>query len=98
MATIKEATQNSMAFAREALGADRIKGLQLEEVESAEEGGTGVWRITLSMIISPDPEQLGPVGAAIAALAQPRREYKIFTVLRQTGEVTSMKIRELQDK
>jgi hypothetical protein len=29
------------------------------------------------------------------ALAAPKRDYKIFTVLKTTGEVTSMRMREL---
>jgi hypothetical protein len=36
MATIKEAVQNATIFAIETLGAERVAGLQLEEVESAE--------------------------------------------------------------
>jgi hypothetical protein len=34
MATIKEAVQNAMTFARDNLGPERTSGLQLEEVES----------------------------------------------------------------
>jgi hypothetical protein len=30
-----------------------------------------------------------------AYLVEPKRDYKIFTVLKRGGEVTSMKIREL---
>ncbi len=98
MATLKEAVQNVAAFAKETLGPERTGGLQLEEVDSANVGGDDVWLITLSMIA---PSQ-GPFGsshasaiAAISALADPKRDYKIFTVLKKNGEVTSMKIREL---
>lgn len=85
MATIKEATLNAMAFARDSLGAERTEALQLEEIESATEGGIDVWKVTLSM----------PSGASpIAALAG-RRDYKTFTVVKSTGEVLSMKIREM---
>jgi hypothetical protein len=75
-----------MLFARESLGAERTKGLQLEEIESAKEGGREVWRITLSMA---DSDELN----ALAALVSGRSEYKTFTVIKSTGEVTSMKIR-----
>ena len=84
MATIKEATQNAMAFARDSLGEERTRGLQLEEIESATGDGIDVWRITLSM---PDLSGLGAFGG--------RRDYKGFTVVKSTGEVPSMRIREL---
>jgi hypothetical protein len=86
MATIKEATQSAIAFARESLGAERTHGLQLEEIESALEDGMDVWRITLSM-----PSAALDPYAALSG----RRDYKTFTVVKATGEVTSMKIREL---
>ena len=88
MATIQEATRNAIAFARESLGAERTKGgLQLEEIESAREGGDEVWRITLSI------SDRDPMNAL--ALFSTRRDYKTFTVIKSTGEVTSMKIREI---
>jgi len=87
MATIQEAARNAMTFAQELLGAERAKSLRLEEVASADENGIEVWRITLSM---PDSDPLN----ALAMFSQ-RREYKTFTVVKGTGEVTSMKIREI---
>ena len=72
-----------MAFARESLGAERTQSLQLEEIESAMEGGLDVWRITLSM---PETSRMSFVL---------RRDYKTFAVVKATGEVLSMKIREM---
>lgn len=90
MATIQEAVQNAMNFARETLGPGRTEGLQLEEVESASVGGEDAWLITLSMLI-PRTILDRPVLNAFSA----KREYKVFTVLKKNGEVTSMRIREL---
>jgi hypothetical protein len=87
MVTIQEATANAIAFALTSLGPERTRGLLLEEIESATEGGTEVWRITLSM---PDRNPANALSAF-----NPRREYKTFTVVKSTGEVTSMKIREM---
>jgi hypothetical protein len=87
MATIPEAAQNAMAFARESLGPDRTIGLRIEEIESARESGMEVWRITLSM---PDSNPMNAL-----TMFSTRREYKTFTVVKGTGEVTSMKIREM---
>ena len=74
-----------MLFAQESLGQERTKSLQLEEIESATESRKEVWRITLSM-----PESLNP----LAALGG-RRDYKTFAVVKSTGEVLSMRIRDL---
>jgi hypothetical protein len=90
MATIKEAVQNAMIFARETLGSERAAGLQLEEVESANISGEEAWLITLSMIA---PQ--GPLDISISILAEPKLIYKVFAVLKKNGEVISMKIREL---
>ena len=89
MATIQEATANAIVFAQTSLGSERTQGLRLEEIESATEGGKEVWRITLNM---PDSNPLN----ALAAF-NTRREYKTFTVVKGTGEVTSMKIREIAE-
>lgn len=88
MATIKEATENAVAFALGSLGAERTNGLELEEIESATEGGMDVWRVTLSMFDG------NPLNALTLAF-NPRREYKTFAVVKATGEVLSMKIREM---
>ena len=95
MATIKEAVQNASAFAIETLGHERTAGLRLEEVESSQVGGADAWLITLSMVAPPPQSTIGAINAALNALAEPRRDYKIFTVLKATGDVTSMRIREL---
>ena len=87
MASIKEATERALAFAQAALGTERTAGARLEEVESTKVNGEDAWLITLSMI---RPEPLYP-------LMRSKRDYKSFTVLKDSGEVTSMKIRELAD-
>lgn len=91
MATLKQAIENASAFAREALGSGRTQGLRLEEVESS----LATWQITLSMVAVPEDSPSGIV-AALSALT-PRRDYKVFTVEKTSGEVTSMKIRELSN-
>jgi hypothetical protein len=87
MVTIQQATQNVMNFAREALGPERTQGKRLEEIELAIENDERVWHITLSMLGSPDPQE-GPAGAISAVLnfGGSKREYKTFSVLKDTGE------------
>ena len=91
MTTVKEAIDRAGTFAVGVLGKDRAVGLQLEEVELGTHMGKETWQITLSML-RPNPfATLGvPAGASFGA-----RDYKIFAVDRETGDVLSMKIREL---
>jgi len=82
MITVKEAAASAVEFARNLLDPPP-QDLRLEEVEVGKADRIDAFRITLSM---QDRTGLGSLG---------RREYKIFTVRRDTGEVVSMKIREL---
>jgi hypothetical protein len=94
MASIKEATESALTFAREALGPERTAGAQLEEVQSTRVHGKDAWLITLSMI---KPEESPGLSSIADMLNRGEREYKSFTVLKGSGEVVSMKIRELAD-
>jgi hypothetical protein len=87
---IDQAIQSAMAFAAKSLGPERTANIRLEEVESSVVDGKPVWLITLSGgmdVPSPVVRQL------LGAHAE--REYKVFTVTKDTGEVLSMKIRLL---
>ena len=93
MISIKEATRNASIFAVDALGQERVKDLRLEEVESATADGIDTWLITLSMQKQIEPSDTFSEG--MLAAFGPRRDYKIFAVRKDNGDVLSMKIREL---
>jgi hypothetical protein len=90
---IKDAVRSAVAFAKDSLGLNRTIDVRLEEIESSIVDGRPVWLITLSSALQPD--------AAIAKMFAPQlgfdaeREYKIFTVAKDDGEILSMKIRVL---
>jgi hypothetical protein len=91
---IEDAVQKAIAFARESPGPDRTSGIRLEEVESSEFDGIRVWLITLSSL--PPDRPPFPRESLFAALgADTNREYKVFMVRKDDGEVLSMKIRLL---
>jgi len=96
MATLKDAVKNAIAYAQDALGEARTREIRLDEVEFDNVKGADSWLITLSMI---DPEFPNSLAAAIEGISgHRRREYKVFTVRKDTGEVVAMKIRELQNQ
>jgi hypothetical protein len=82
MITVKEAVASAVEFAGNVLEPPP-QDLRLEEIEAGKADRIDAFRITLSM---QDRTGLGSSG---------RRELKVFTVRRDTGEVVSMKIREL---
>jgi hypothetical protein len=94
MVSVKEAVESSRRFAMGTLGPERTAGLQLEEVELGKYLDKDAWKITLSML---RPNLFSPNSLAGAVSIPPYgpRDYKTFLVDRETGEVLSMRIREL---
>jgi hypothetical protein len=86
---IDHAVQSAKAFASKSLGPERTENIRLEEIESSVVDGKSVWLITLSHGVSVSPIIRQMLGA------DSDREYKVFTVTKDTGEVLSMKIRLL---
>jgi hypothetical protein len=86
---IDQAVQSAKAFASKSLGPERTANIRLEEIESSTIQGKPVWQITLSSGTNPTSALSQFLGA------DADREYKIFTVTKDTGEVLSMKIRLL---
>lgn len=69
----------------------QIEDLRLEEVELSED--KTFWLVTLGFSRPTDKDN-NPLGD-ILTLPKPQREYKVFKVDAETGEVQSMKIREV---
>jgi len=84
---IEHAVQSAKAFASKSLGAERTANIRLEEIELVD--GKPVWLITLSS----GTNLTSSLSYLLGADAD--REYKVFTVTKDAGEVLSMKIRLL---
>jgi hypothetical protein len=91
---IEQAVQSAKAFATKSLGPERTANIRLEEIESSVVDGKPVWLITLSSEHSETGEKAFLRGLGVLG-ADSEREYEIFTVTKDTGEVLSMKIRLL---
>jgi hypothetical protein len=88
---IKDAVRNAIAFATDSLGPKRTTNIRLEEVESSTVDGKPVWLITLSSL----PEDSSNIRNPFLLGADADREYKVFAVTKDSGEILSMKIRLL---
>lgn len=94
MVDIKRATADAIEFAKGALGPERTVAIRLEEIESSVVDGREVWLITLSSAL-PSAVAAGMAHLSAVLGGEVPREYKVFTVAKDTGEVLSMKIRLL---
>ena len=90
---IKDAAARAIAFARDSLPPERTADIRLEEIYSSTVDDRPVWLITLSSTTKQD----GPHSSfrAEALGIDQDREYKVFAVTKDNGEVLSMKIRLL---
>jgi hypothetical protein len=82
--TAKDAVTRAMTYAVE-LFTD-AEGIRLEELERSGQS----WQVTLSF------QRKGTLG--FLASLPGSRDYKVFTVRDQDGEVTSVKVRELSEQ
>jgi hypothetical protein len=86
MIDVKQAAQSASNFIAGLYSNETISDVMLEEVELSEDGK--YWLITLSFA--------APSSSVHPILGIRGRLYKIFKIDTDTGEVLSMKIRELQ--
>jgi len=85
MIDVKQAAQSAASFVYELYRDKGASDVRLEEVELVEDGK--FWLITLSF---QPPPTIGVL------LQKPSRQYKTLKVDAETGQVLSMKIRELE--
>lgn len=89
MVEVKAAVRCAFAYLRELLDGEGIADIMLEEVELSEDEKE--WYVTLGF--HPRWTDVGPFDAITGKRT---RIYKTFTVDRQDGKVTAMRIRQLQ--
>lgn len=94
MIPIQLAVDNAVGFARKVLEPTRTGEMLLEEVDTSTVDNKEIWLITLSI---PRPKPSSTSLSALGSLGSlyGDRQYKTFAVDGQTGEVLSMKIRQL---
>jgi len=93
MIDVKTAIARAAEYAKEWLGSGQVF---LEEVELSKRGASAIWLVTLSIPRRDKPPAVGlTYSPTPAELLYGGREYKIFEVDAETGEVRSMKIRDM---
>lgn len=80
--SLKQAVEQARKYLVDLYG--DVPGIRLEEVESSD----GRWDITLSFLTDGD----GPLSMR---LLTPTRQYKIFNIDKNTGNISAMRIRQI---
>jgi hypothetical protein len=88
MVDVKQAVAAAVAFMKDVLEPSRATDLLLEEVELGRSEGRQVWRVTISM-----PKPTGVLSNVLSGA----RDYRRLKVDAETGQVQSMRIRELAE-
>lgn len=88
MLEVKAAVEIALRFLGQMYSGSQISHTRLEEVELAEDGNS--WHVTLSYLRDRSPTEIADAITAAPAV----REFKVITILSDTGEVKSMKIRQ----
>jgi hypothetical protein len=86
---VKAAVKIAMKYLDDFRDIITARQVRLEETEYDD---VGDWLITLSSV----DDSSAPMGPLVAALGGARRDYRIFRIDAETGEVKSMKVRILQ--
>lgn len=98
---VKEAVQKSIDYVKDVFEYEKIKNIGLEEVEFNEYDN--IWEITVGFS---RPWDFSKPGNSIARMQQlygnvpvpsPERQFKVVQIDNNSGEVKSIKIRELKD-
>jgi hypothetical protein len=87
MLEVKEAVKIATEYIQTLFGEKQIPELRLEEVELTPDNQ--FWEVTLSFVVR-EPTAYLSLGDAART-----REYKIFRINAETGQVQSMKIRKV---
>lgn len=90
MIDVKQAVQSAESYVRSLFPESELRHLRLEEVDRSEDDSR--WNITLGWI-----EPAVAAGGILfsAGMRTLPRVYKLFEIDTETGEVTSMKIRDV---
>jgi hypothetical protein len=86
---VKEAISLAKQYVRDVFSEETITNIGLEELEFDDD--KDIWSITLGFS---RPWQSQYTASALAALASPRRDYKVVTISDKTKKVISVKNRE----
>ena len=96
---VKEAVRIAFEYVRELYAPEQLIDLRLEEVELSDSGK--YWFVTIGFSrpeLKKQQREVEPAAGSVLSLLRPQtldREYKVVTINAKSGDVQSMKIRQV---
>ena len=92
MVDVKEAVAKAMDSLKELYQIDQFKDVLLEEVDLSEDNKS--WYVTIGFTRGQESTSGGPMATLIGQSSEFKREYKVFQIDSQTGDLRSMRSRK----
>ena len=92
MVDVKQAVSKAMDYLKDMYQTDRFKDVLLEEVDLSEDNK--FWYVTIGFTRGQESTSGGPMATLIGQSSEFKREYKVFQIDSQTGDLRSMRSRK----
>jgi hypothetical protein len=92
MVDVKQAVSKAMDYLKDMYQIDRFKDVLLEEVDLSEDNK--FWNVTIGFTRVQESTSGGPMAILIGQSAEFKREYKVFQIDSETGDLRSMRSRK----
>jgi hypothetical protein len=88
MVDVKQAVSKAMGYLKELYQIDQFKDVLLEEVDLSEDNK--FWNVTIGFTRGQESTSGGPMATLIGQSAEFKRDYKVFRIDAETGDLRSM--------
>ena len=92
MIDVKRAVSKAMGYLRDMYTIEEFKDVLVEEVDVSEDNE--FWNVTIGFTRRQESTSGGPMATLIGQSAEYKREYKVFQIDAETGDLHSMRSRK----
>jgi hypothetical protein len=92
MVDVKQAVSKAMGYLEDMYKVDRFKDVLVEEVDLSEDNR--YWNVTIGFTRGQETTSGGPMATLIGESSEFKREYKVFQIDADNGDLRSMKSRK----
>jgi hypothetical protein len=92
MVDVKQAVAKAMDYLEDMYQTDQFKDVLLEEVDLSEDNE--FWNVTIGFTRRQETTSGGPMATLIGQSSEFKREYKVFQIDANTGDLRSMRSRK----
>ena len=92
MVDVKQAVSKAMDYLRDMYQIDQFKDVMLEEVDLSEDNK--YWNVTIGFTRRQESTSGGPMATLIGQSTEFKREYRVFQIDAESGDLRSMRSRK----